>query len=412
MLVLFALLLPLFLLTTAIVIDVGYWWVHAKKAQIAADACALAAAHELPHVYADVDHCTVIGDVDYALVNLKAQSGPDTDPLHLSTRVRSPYNGDPSLVEATVKIRIGTFFGKIAGIDTVEATRRAVAERLAGEGNYAIYSHSPFCPQDGTGESLIFNGEDMNINGRVHSNGQFLINNADFWALEGTQVFCDASINPHGSARFFGPSYEESVETEPRPVEPLEYQSWPEWFTPAEFGWLFGCTYHGQKIEIDDTTLKVSGQPDISHGGTLPSGTYCATEEFKIGGNNLTGQITALAPKVEVGGNNHDFTSYAANDVLFFAVPNTDFNSANDGAPDGSGPLHCAHSNEMKMVNGNGSVWEGVIFHPCGRIVVDGNSTSTVKGAIFGFQVKVNGNGFNMIGTGGSDLSKDTALVE
>jgi Flp pilus assembly protein TadG len=53
-LVLFALLLTLFLLCGAIAVDVGYWWVAGRKAQIAADACALAAAQELPRTYAIV----------------------------------------------------------------------------------------------------------------------------------------------------------------------------------------------------------------------------------------------------------------------------------------------------------------------------------------------------------------------
>jgi len=238
----------------------------------------------------------------------------------------------------------------------------------------------------------------------------------------GTQVFCDASINPYGSARFFGPSWEESVETEPRPVNeleggppypPLAYENWPEWFTPDQFGWYSGCTYRGQKIEIDNSKLKVTGLPDIDLvGGVIPSGTYCATELFKIGGNNLSGTFTALAPDIEVSGNNNDFTNSSASGILFFAVPNTDTNTGNDGGPDGKGTLHCSHNNEMNMVNGNGGVWKGKIFHPCGRIIVDGNSTSTIEGAIYGFQVKINGNGFNMLGEGGADLDAAIALVE
>jgi len=45
--VLFALLLPLFLGLGALAVDVGYWYVVKKEAQDAADAAALAAARDL-----------------------------------------------------------------------------------------------------------------------------------------------------------------------------------------------------------------------------------------------------------------------------------------------------------------------------------------------------------------------------
>jgi hypothetical protein len=50
--------------------------------------------------------------------------------------------------------------------------------------------------------------------------------------------------------------------------------------------WQGLCTYKGQKIEIDDTKLKVTGHADVNQGGTLPPGSYCASELFEIGGNN------------------------------------------------------------------------------------------------------------------------------
>jgi hypothetical protein len=406
-LVLFAILIPLFMCTAMVVVDVGYWWANARKAQIAADACALAAARDLtPSTVWNRTECVQNG-LDYVVTNLPPQ-GPDTEPVHVSTQVIAPYKADPTKVEATVRLKVRTFFGRFVGLGGIDLTRRAVAEYSEGEGDYAIYARAPSC-----GDALRFNGEDMSIDGRVHSNGEFTVDGEDFWAATGT-------FNPPGgidggctpdtdSDALFGSPKATATDSEP---DPVGFQPWPEWFTPSQFGWLSGCTYSGQKIEIDDTTLKITGQPDMSHGGTLPTGTYCATELFKIGGNGLTGQITALAPKIEVGGNDHDLTSFAPNKVLFFAVPNTDLSTANDGAPpDGAGVV-CTHETEMNLVNGNGGVWKGRIFHPCGRVIVNGNSSSTIEGAIYAKLVRINGGGFNMIGKGASGADKITALVE
>ena len=161
-LVLFALMLPVLMVCCAIAVDVGYWWVMAKRTQVAADACALAAAQELPHPYNDVPNCVVeAGQGDYVLVNLPDQSAPDPAPRHVSTRVRSPYRGDPNLVEATVRMHVGTFFGRYVGLGSVAVERRAVAEREPPPGQQAIYADSSDC-----GFSLKFNGENTEHPGR------------------------------------------------------------------------------------------------------------------------------------------------------------------------------------------------------------------------------------------------------
>src|SRR5688572_24004688 len=174
-LVLFALLLPVILITCAIAIDVGYWWVTGKRAQIAADACALAAAQELPKTYADVSNCVIDpGQGDYVLVNLPQQSGTDIEPRHVFTRVRSPYGGNPNLVEATVHMRVRTFFGRVVGLGSVEVERRAVAEREPPPGQQAIYADSSDC-----GFSLKFNDENQTITGGIHANGAWSQNGAN-----------------------------------------------------------------------------------------------------------------------------------------------------------------------------------------------------------------------------------------
>ena len=205
--VLFALFITMFVFLCAVVVDVGYWWVMAKKTQVAADSCALAAASQLPtnwNIPAKND-CMFAG-VDYAKTNLPLE-GQANEPRHTGTTVRSPYasvdGGAPErYVEAQVTMVVRTFFGRVLGLDYVTVTRRAVAEKSGGgPGNYAIYSHTSDCPN-----GLQFNDNNHSINGRVHSNGEFLVNNGGatpFWAKVGTAVSC-IEPSPAGQVRFGG----------------------------------------------------------------------------------------------------------------------------------------------------------------------------------------------------------------
>jgi hypothetical protein len=63
------------------------------------------------------------------------------------------------------------------------------------------------------------------------------------------------------------------------------------------------------------------------------------------------------------------------------------------------------------ILDGNGFDWTGVIFHPRGRVKLNGDSYSVLHGLIEGLQVEVNGNGFEMHGTG-PHSDDDLALIE
>lgn len=437
-LVLFALLLPVFLVCCAIAIDVGYWWANGKKAQIAADACALAAAHELPETYA-LNHCVIdAGSPDYVAANLPDEASPDRGTRRLSTSVISPYNSDPRLVEATVELRVRTFFGVFVGVKYIDLTRRAVAERLDAEGRLAIFTATTDCAN-----GLEFNGLNISVNGHVHSNGEYHVNSGhapdNFWAADGTIAKgpppadnCIASLDPEPD----GAQYGDGEDFLPRDGDELQ---WPEWWSPADFGYYEPavlpatggkCTYKGLKIDISSTQVKVTS-PDqtIDYSGAIPTGTYCATESVIIGAtgtaaNPIDGQITLLAPEVKVNGDHVDFSPHQGG-VLFFTVPNVTSSTTDDGQfnPSVASPtdippyIPClpAPSKEMQL-DGNHYRWAGVIFNPCGRVLLN-NHDSTIGnedlvGTIYGWQVRINGSGFDMVGTGETESEVLTALVE
>ena len=168
-LVLFSIFLVMFLLCCAVVVDVGYWWVAGKRAQIAADACALAAARDLPEDWDPARSECVFNGQDWVLVNLPDQSGADPEPLHRGTTVLSPYDGESSQVEAIVEMRVRTFFGRVVGLPVSSISLGGLSpSNRPGQGNMAIYVNSTDCDP---GESLEFDGKDMHISGLVHTEG-------------------------------------------------------------------------------------------------------------------------------------------------------------------------------------------------------------------------------------------------
>jgi Putative Flp pilus-assembly TadE/G-like len=443
----FAILVPLFILACAIAIDVGYWWVNGKKAQIAADACALAAAGDpgFPKPY-DQDHCRFGAPAqDYVRTNLHLQSDPSKSILHESTHVVAPYKGDPKRVEATVEIKVNTFFGTFVGVDSVEIVRRAVAERLEDDGNWAIYSHD-FTGCD-AGEGLEFDGgAGIWVNGRIHSNARYHVNSGNpdpppapgsgpggtsgdqFWALEGTldKGTCVASLDPEpqGAAYGTGP--------EPRDFLPEDgtFEPWPAWYTPSQFNWpnCSGANFSARQINLKKDKIELKGKTfgggdqDIPiSNGNIPAGTYCAREQLTTSDEGLKGNVTLLSPQINISGTALDFSPYA-NNVLLFAVPNwgsnwaADTNPSNDGTFPSGQPLTCTNPDIEMIINAGTIKWAGTIFNPCGRVLVNSGKAiggdPALVGTILGYKVKINQNDFNMIGLDDFGGNFDLALWE
>ena len=383
-LVVFAILLPLILLSCAIVIDVGYWWANAKRTQIAADACALAAARDLPAspAWAARPDC-MFGGRDYALTNLPNEGLAD-EPRHRSTSVTSPYTPEgaahppSSYVEAKVTLTVETFFGRIIGFGYIDITRRAVAEKQPPEGRLAVYAHDDDCSSD-----LKFNGHHINIDGGVHSNSFLSVDGLSYHAGSATYgTGCNPDIEP-GSVFGEGPTA-------------VPERNWPEWFTRTNF-------------TCNKPPLPAWTTPN----STIPAGTYCQ-DEFKIDANNVTGNITVVANKITINGNGLNLTAWDPNEVLFFIPPNSSPQASDDG-PDPPTPYLCDHTNKIEF-NGNTYHWEGILFNPCGLVSLNAFDTlagsSLLLGQVLGYEVSINGDHFNMIGTGDPTGDFELALFE
>jgi hypothetical protein len=364
---------------------------------------------------------------DYVLTNLPDQTGTDVEPLHVSTAVLSPFEGNATQVEATVEMRVQTFFGRFIGLGGVELTRRAVAEQSVGAGEWAIYSHDPLGCVAGNG--LEVNGAGIEVDGRVHSNSFFHVNSGqaasgdNFWADVGTisSTPCDPTLDPSPSGAAYGTG------PEPRPHLPTDsnFEPWPTWYTPAQFNWpnCSGANFSARNINIKGDKVELKGRLsgggdlDIPHSGTVPTGTYCATEKLTTS-DTVRGTVTLLSPQLDLAGN----TDFVANqhNVLFFSVPNwisgnwgADTFSGNDGALPLGNPTCTDPAIEMKL-NGGNVRWVGTIFHPCGRVNLNNSPSGTgpepeMIGSIVAEMVKVNQQGFTL--TGQSDFGGTIVLA-
>jgi hypothetical protein len=328
------------------VIDVGAWYVTDRKAQAAADFGALAGVAELPRS-PSAAHSVAADYVDENLAGATAES-------------THPYDGDERKLEVTVKTKGDTYFLRLFGIDTVDISSRAVAQKVASSAPLAIFAYDDRCTEFGFGA----NGDNMNINGGIHSNGTFKVNGNDFTAAgarAGGPNDCDPYVN--GARIKFG----DSDEPTPEPV----FQEWPKYYYESDFP----CTYTAAKFEFNKTPQ------------TIPEGVYCATESFTANGNNQTGNITVLSPQIVVNGDNQRFTPYM-DGLLFYATGTKEL-----------------------VLDGNNFNWTGTIFHPRGRVKINGDQYSILNGLIEGLAVEVNGFGFTMNGTGPS-TEDDITLLE
>jgi Flp pilus assembly protein TadG len=350
--------LAVFLGLAALVLDIGHAYYADRSLQASTDAAALAGAQELPNSGKAVGVAHTYAGTSGSKNARENVPGVSTE---ASTECRPKWPCDPvNAVVVEEAAEVETFFAKVFGIDTIPVHARAVAVTTEGEVPYAIYSNDSDCG----GFSFKANPNEWHVDGAVRSNGDFEANGENITAGWASTHGDPCKTDANGKNISFGGSPEPEIEPDLKP--------WPKWFEKTDFA----CDYTKNKFEFNASNV------------TIPPGVYCATESFIANGNDQFGNITVLAPEIKINGNRQTFRPYAK-DVLFFATG----------------------SKEMSL-NGNNYDWEGIIFHPGGRIKINGDASSVLEGLIEGVEVEVNGNGFEMIGNGPSSSEPFITLVE
>lgn len=132
-----------------------------------------------------------------------------------------------------------------------------------------------------------------------------------------------------------------------------------------------------------------AGSFSFTHNGaTIPSGTYCATNQIALPASNLTGNVTFVAPKVTLSGSHLTLTPYYE-DLLVFHYGTTDFNIA-----------------------GSYQDLTGTVFVPNARLGLSGSNTFSYSLFLAGLYVSISGSGWTLHGTGPSLGSLGIELFE
>jgi hypothetical protein len=123
-LILWILVFTVILVMGAIVVDVGLWLTERRRAQLAADFAALAAASELRNSASAAE----ARGLEFA-----ARNGFENVPNEVEVDVNTPYNGDPDMVEVTIKQGSPMLFAGIFDAGAFDIGARSVGRLGSGE---------------------------------------------------------------------------------------------------------------------------------------------------------------------------------------------------------------------------------------------------------------------------------------
>jgi Flp pilus assembly protein TadG len=383
-LVTFAVFLPLAMAIAALVFDAGFAWGLKRHLQASADAAALAAAQDLP----DPTAATAMAH------SYSASSGGKNHRSALPS-----VTTQVQLLDSNTRVRVTqtaaspTWFARLMGLNKVDVSAFAVAQMVQqpAADNWLVYGRRTDC-----GDVVKINGNDINIEGGVRSNGAIDINGKD---IEITNASGHGEPPKACAPKVSGSGTDVDVE------EDATVHPWPLYYSfPGDGDGAFGdpktpfpanyCTFKAKKFEF-------SGNDSIA------DGVYCAEEEFKISGNSKTARITVLAPLIQIGGNGHNLRYYDETRKLLLFSTGTKAPPATDTPP-------CLGSKYEMQVNGGSMTIDGILFNPCGLVHVNGNNGSFLKGYLVGQSVHLNGNDFNLEGIGGGSTGaeKTISLIE
>jgi hypothetical protein len=343
----------------AVVLDVGRAYLGQRTLQASADAAALAGAQALPAPAAATTLARQYSG-ENGRKNARANLPGVTSEITTECRAGAPCSPANAVV-VVQRAKVPTGFARLFGIDELSVRARAVAMIRNGGTPWAIFAYDSDCG----GLVLKVNGNNFDVEGAMRSNGRLEVN--------GENITSDytSSGGPNQCAPVVNGTNIDLGGGSPQPVIDNTLHPWPRYYTTDEFT----CTFRGDKFTFNTT------------GQTIPTGTYCA-KVFEANGNDIKGTITVLAEEIKINGNDHSFKPHQLG-VLFFATGTTEM-----------------------VVNGESAEWEGVMFHPRGRIKLNGQGGTVHRGMIEGLEVEVNGNEFQMYGTGPNSGKKMISLVE
>lgn len=334
----------------ALVVDAGMAYVQKGELQTAADAAALAAAHDLPNVTTAQNTAA-----EYAEKN-------GIEPGR--TTATTPYKSDPKKVEVVVTTTVEYTFARILGFNSQEVSARAVAEKSGSSGGafgYAVFSgsktsrlglFSSSLTVNGSihgNEEVMMNGSSMNVNGNVEAVGKFSTNGSQI-TITGTAQ--GSSATAHGSNINIG-SLKSAASTvidmpDLSAVALAEAQANGTYYNGNKL-------YNGSNIDVDKSVY-VSGTVTVSGSTFKGVGILVATGDIQLNGSCIEQSAAASV---------------------------------------------CIYSkNGNIQINGSNIRIDGVLYAPNGSIQVNG-ANIVINGRVIGKDVQLNGSSITVNATSG-----------
>jgi hypothetical protein len=311
----------------AFAIDLSVGWMNERRAQTAADAAALAGVQDLP--------------ADPAAAEAAAQASVSKNLPGATATITTPYNSNSSEMKVTVTTSSPAFFSKIWGVSSLHESATSAAQVKTYKAA-AVFAANTSCAATG----VEIGNQNITISGGVRSNGPLTMVGSNHGTFDDTTYGGPNHCNYTPNSNFTFPTgYPQA--------DPTDY-SWPIDYSQSPPA----CTYSGKTFSFS--------------GGTIPSGTYCATGSITVSGGS--GNVTFVAPSISITGNNVNLTPYSGKLLLYQT---------------GSGTLTVAGNN-------GDSGW---IFAPNATVSMSGNNGS-YSGFIEALNVIIAGNNWNFTGNG------------
>lgn len=379
-----ALSLLLLMGASAFAIDGGQLYVERRSAQNAADHAALAAA--FTECTGGTETSAIAAGVDAAAANRFNNDGV-TNTVNVTRVAQYHYS-------AVIDSNIDATFAKVVGTSTLATGAQAVASCTPGSfQGEALFGGSTTC-----NETLLVDGNGLLVNGGTHSNNDLDIpaNNSSFG---GSTTYVGAlDPDPPGPTNTFD-SLSGGVGTR---AYPINFQ-FSDYQPGGAVALAAGSQYADVSILIPPGTSWNTANQEWTVGDhvQLAPGVYYAPGRMVIRSD--------VSIATASGGNFDGVTFVASGPITFTGDVNPGFsawgNDVNQGLVVFSNHPGTPTCNAVAIsIQGNTNVFNGIIFAPNGRVDARGNSASSF-GAVWGNQVKLQGNTFSVtgpvIGTGG-----------
>ncbi len=344
----------------ALVVDIGMISVSQGQLQNAADAAALAAASDLPS--ANTARNTALKYAD--LNGVPAER----------TTVTTPYSGSANKVEVVCKETVQYTFARVLGLDSIEVSARAVAEKSgtsSGPFGYALFT-------GGTGTMGVYTAS-IDITGSVHANGSVQMSGSDFRIsgnAEAVNQFAAyvAQIIIGGTCQATSIVVPQNGNGTSVPIQvsaPATFIDMPNLAAEAKAEAIAAGTYYEGDLNFYgtnhnvDSAIFVNGNINVSGSSFTGKGMICATGNINFYGDMIKSSSDSAVCIYSVNGNimfsasgvSIDGTLYAPNGSINIYMANTTINGrvvAKDINISGSGVKITAGETDLGFLSGSG----------------------------------------------------------